>query len=779
MTKKPAISGAWGKRGRGHFLALLALAVPAAAAAQSSTALPGIVVVAPTPFPQTGVDREKSPIEITVLTGDDLIRGGAPDALRALNEQAASVNLDSASGNPYQPSLFYHGFVASPLQGSGQGLAVYLGGVRFNQPFGDTVNWDLIPGVAIDRMTLEDSNPVFGLNALGGALNVQLKSGFTWQGGEADLSGGSFGQVQGDIQYGARRGDTGIYLAASALHQDGWRDLQSSDIHSLYGDAGWRAGRAEVHLSLRLAASDLNGPGTSPIQLLAADPKAQFTAPNAASNGYAAASLAGRYALSDATTLQAVAHGDYFRQNVVNGNVANDVPCRDGSSLLCSGSGPSTTLGGATIPAFLGDSPFAYSELDDQTTQTIGYGVAAQVVNTDKVLGLSNHLVAGLSFDGSNTGFDGVSYIGGLTPISRVFIGPGVVIDEPGENSPVRLAVQDAYYGALASDTLDLNARLSVTLSGRFNAAEIGLRDRNGGDLSGDHRYDRFNPAIGATYRATSWLTAYAGYAEANRAPTPAELSCASPADSCSLANFFVGDPDLKQVVAHTFEAGLRGAFAPAPGATLSYSLGLYRSDLDDDIAFVNAVTVGRAFFANIGDTRRQGVDLGLQIETGRWSAWVDYSHTDATYRSGFVESGGENPAADESGDLAIRPGDRLPGIPTNQIKLGIGFKATGKLTLGATAVGQDGAFLFGDEANLTPKLPGYVVINLNAGYQLTPRLQLFARIENAGDARYSTYGTFSPTSAVALVQAPGAANPRSYSPAAPIGGFGGARFKF
>ena len=130
------------------------------------------------------------PAETNVLKGDDLTRGGTttPDAVRALNEQVGGVNLDSASGNPYQPTMFYHGFEASALQGTPQGLAVYVNGVRFNQAFGDTVNFDLLPDLAIDQMNLEGSNPVFGLNALGGALNVQLKNGFTYQGGEIEPS---------------------------------------------------------------------------------------------------------------------------------------------------------------------------------------------------------------------------------------------------------------------------------------------------------------------------------------------------------------------------------------------------------------------------------------------------------------------------------------------------------------------------------------------------------------------------------------------------------------
>jgi iron complex outermembrane recepter protein len=745
----------------------------------SPTAVSEVTVIATTPIPGAGVDRDKAPVETTVLGAGDLVRDGEPNELRTLGEQVGGVNLDSAAGNPFQPSLYFHGFEASPLQGTSEGLAVYVDGVRFNQAFGDTVNWELIPSVAIDRLTIEGSNPLFGLNALGGSIDTALKTGFAFQGAEADLSGGSFGQVQGDWQYGRKVGDTALYIAASALHQDGWRDLQSSDIQNVYADWGWRRDRIELHLDVRFANSDLNGPGTSPIELLVADPQAQFTAPNNIKNRYAEISTRGSYRLDDATSVQGVLYYGYFKQLVVNGNAPDDLPCGDGSGLLCNDDDDSTTTGGATIPALFGDDPYSYSELDDQTTETSSFGASAQVVNTSPVFGLKNHVVAGLSYDGAHTGFGAVSYIGGIKPVTREFIGPGVLIDEPGNDIPVQVSVDDDAYGVFASDTLDLKPKLSVTLSGRYNNAVIRLHDRLGGDLSGDHNYTRFNPAVGASWRPTPWLTAYAGYADSNRAPTPSELSCASPEDSCSLANFFVGDPDLKQVVAHTVEAGLRGGVSPYAGARLSYSIGLYQTELDNDIIFVNSTTLNRAYFTNIDKTRRQGVDADVQLKSGPWFAYVAYSHTEAIYQSGFVEAGGSNPAANSNGDLRIRIGDRLPGVPLNQIKVGLQIQASDKFSLGATAVAQSGQYLFGDEANQTDELPGFFNLSLNASYQLTAHLQLFARAENVTNESYYSYGTFSPAASVYLAQAPNATNPRSYSPAAPIGGFGGIRVSF
>jgi len=763
--------------------AALPIAVPGLAHGQSaSDAAPvsteQVTVIATTPLGGTGVDRAKVPAATTVLDNVDLSRGGTTDVLTALNTEVPSLSIDSAAGNPFQPTLFYNGFESSPLQGTPQGIAVYVNGIRFNEAFGDTVNWDLLPQLAIRRVSVEGSNPVFGLNALGGSVAVNLNDGFSYHGAEADLSGGSFGTIQADFQYGMQSGNTALYAAGSELHQDGWRDLQSSDIQNFYSDLGWRNGTSELHLNLTLANSVLNGPGTAPVQLLAVDPAAQFTAPNLVANKTLQLATSGTTQINDTFSLQGTAYYNYFLQRVVNGNAPNDFPCDDGSGLLCQDVGvPSTTIGGVPIPDFLHGGP--YSELDLQTTNTNAYGAAAQATDTGDLFSFPNHLVVGASFDGAQTSFSAGGYIGGLTPLTREFIGPGVLIDEPGNDIPVRAGVTDSYEAVYATDTLDLTPQLSVTVSGRFNAAEVDLRDQNGGDLTGNHAYNRFDPAVGATYRFAPWLAIYAGYAEANRAPTPAELSCAGPNDSCSLANFFVGDPDLKQVVAHTVEAGLRGHTDLPGDAHLTYDAGFFRTDADDDIVFINSVTLGRAYFANVGQTRRQGFNANASVKNDQWSVYLNYSYTEATYQTGFVESGGSNPAQDANGNLTIVPGDRLPGIPANKFAFGADYKATQAWSLGVSGQLQSGQYLFGDEANLTPKLPGYFEMDFHTAYQVTRHVQLFGRIENLTDARYYVYGTFSPANAVYLAQAPNATNPRSYNIAAPIGGFGGVKVTF
>ena len=734
-----------------------------------SISLPTVEVVAATPLLGSGVDRAKVPAENQVLTAPDITRDGNADALRALNEQVPGVTLDAAAGNPFQPSLFYHGFQASPLQGNPQGLAVYVNGARFNQPFGDTVNWDLIPSIAIDRMNLVGSNPVFGLNALGGALAVQMKNGFTYHGAEVDALGGSFAKYQGEAQSGVQVGDVAAYAALAGLHEGGWRDLQSSNLGNFFGDIGWRGDRGELHFNVTAANDRLNGPGTSPVQLLAVDPAAQFTAPNLITNGYTQVNLTSSYQISDNTSLQGNLYVEYLLQKVVNGNVPDVTPCDDGSGFLCASAGVfATDRNGNPIADFLNGGP--YSELDQQSTNTHGYGGALQVTNRTPLFGHPNQFIAGIGFDGGQTLFGASTEIGGLTPDDRVFFGPGVTIDQAdGSIAPVRVSVSNAYYGGFFTDTFDITPALSANLAGRYNLAQINLSDQLGGALSGDHNFKHFNPSAGLTWKFLPDLSAYASYAEANRAPTPAELTCASPASPCSLANFFVGDPNLQQVVAHTAEAGLRGRAHPVAGASLSADLAYFHTALDNDILFVNSPIQGRAFFQNVGSTLRQGIDLDIQLKTDRLLAWVAYSYTDAAFQTGFTESSENNPAADADGNIQIQPGNRLPGIPANLFKLGLDYKLTVAWTVGGTGIYASGQFLFGDEANLTPQTPPYLVLNLHTSYQVTKNLQLFALLENAFDVTYYTFGTFSPTSSIPIAQVPGATNPRSYSPAAPI----------
>src|SRR4051812_8680324 len=167
-------------------LAAAALLVsPAAATAQPAepaTTLPTTEVIGTSPLLGSGVDRDKVPSATRSVSARDLQREGSPDLTRTLQDRIGAVSINETQDNTFQPDVQYRGFTASPLGGTPQGLAVYQNGVRINEVFGDTVNWDVIPDRAINRTNLLGSNPVFGLNALGGAIALEMKNGFTWQG---------------------------------------------------------------------------------------------------------------------------------------------------------------------------------------------------------------------------------------------------------------------------------------------------------------------------------------------------------------------------------------------------------------------------------------------------------------------------------------------------------------------------------------------------------------------------------------------------------------------
>ena len=755
--------------------ALLWLASASGAGAAPGDAGVESIVITAGALPGTALDPAKMPFNIQTVTSADLNRFGAASALDTLDHGVAGVSVSNAQGNPVQPNLFYRGFEASPLTGDAQGLAVYANGVRLNQPFGDTLNWDLIPDVAIERLTLEGSNPVFGLNALGGSIAIQTKNGFTYAGGEGEALFGAFGRRQGSLQYGVQNGNEALYVAATGLSENGWRQHSPSELAQLFADLGWRGRDGEIHLALSGANSDLTGNGAAPVELLAIARSAVFTFPDKTKNTHGLANLYGTLRLFDALSFQGNVYLSGFHQKSLNADASDAAPCDTVPGLLCLDDGSLVTgENGNPIPDFLSGGP--YAQLNATATDTTGYGLSFQL-SYDAPLGRrANHLLAGFAVDAGRTGFAARSELGGLSA-ERGFAGPGRTIDQAdGSIAPVKIVSRNTYYGFYLMDVIDLSEALTLSASARLNIADVVLRDELGTSLNGSHSYAHLNPALGLSYRFAPPLSAYLGYSQANRAPTPAELSCAGPSTPCSLTNFFVGDPELKQVVVHTFEAGLRGDIPHLAGGSLRWHAGLYRAGARDDILFVASPIVGRAFFQNIGDTRRQGIESSLDFQRDALALSLDYSYTDATFRSALTLNSPLNPLADANGQIHVVPGDRLTSIPAHVFKATVSYEILPGWTVAMALHASSGRYLHGDESNLNAKIRPYAVLDLSSSYRLTDRIELFATLDNLFDENYATFGTFSPTGAVPIAEAPGASDPRSLSPAPPFAAFGGIR---
>ena len=784
--------------------ALAAAPMTAVRAAEEGPTVSPVTVVAPTPLGGPGVEKDKLPGATETLSAADLQRAGSLAITDALEQRTPGLSLSDSQGNGFARGLNYRGFQASALQGAPQGLAVYMGGVRLNEAFGDTVNWDLIPEAAVSRIDLVTGNPAFGLNALGGALSLTMKTGRDAQGGTASVQGGSFGRTFGAAEYGAVKGPWSGYLAIDGGREDGWRRRSPSSLARAYADLGWQGGRAELHLVLAGGGTDLGVVGPTPVDLLAQDRRSVFTFPQTTRDRNGLVALNGSFKASDAWTLQASLYGRAFRQGHVDGNNGNFTGCSDSPAsplfgTLCveDDDFPAAVRPPAAAFQVLGANGrpvgcpplvagqtklcngIAYGSLDRTRTRSTTVGFSLQAVRSAPLAGRTNLFAAGLSLDRSRVRFGADSTLGLIEPDLSVqttgsIPGLGQIVSTAGAiaYNPVDIRASNDAYGLYATDTLDLTDRLFLTLSGRFNAVRIAVSDRTGTspDLNGKHSFDRFNPAAGLAYKLSDAVTAYGGYAETNRAPTPLELSCSDPLRPCLLENALVADPPLKQVVSRTWQAGLRGA-SGAGGGRLEWRLGVFRSDNDDDIVALASAIQGRGSYANVPRTRRQGVEAEVSYLAPGWMAYASASDTEATYRfSGSLPSP-NSPFADDSGDVQVRPGDRIGGIPPGRFKAGADLFLTPTVTLGADVLGVSAQRRVGDESNQDTQLAGYWVVGAHASWKLGRGLELFGRVDNLFDRRYATFGTYFETSSLANVTPsplPANPDPRTDTPAPP-----------
>ncbi len=745
----------------------------------------GITVIGVAPLPGTGVDVDKSPSAVQTLSAAEL-NGASRGLAGALEDRLASVSLGDNLADTFQPDLLLRGFEASPVLGTPQAVAVYQNGARINEAFGETVNWDLIPDIAIRRADVQGANPVFGLNALGGAVTVQMKNGFSDDGGEAVVSGGAFRRREASLQWGGHTSSLGAYVALRGLDEDGWRAFSANRLRQAYGGLTARLGALAVDLSATVADNRLHGQSAAPVQELAVNRALVFTNPQQVDNRLTFLTLESIWTVSPVLSLQGVAYYRRLRQETLNGNTIGYAACSSQPGLLCQPDGLTVVTGadGAALPDISLGGTIPIGAIDRQSVRSESGGISLQAALTLPVWGRPNHLTLGASLDDSITAFASTAAIGPVDAALTVGATGLVVVTPEGSDfnaTPVGLHAGSTYLGLYATDTFDLTSRLSVTASGRYNRARIDLVDRHGTDLNGRNRYERFNPALGAAWRITDGLTAYAGYAEGSRAPNASEIECSNPLIPCLLPSTLASDPPtLRQVVSLTWEAGLRGRFKAAGGA-VRWSAGVFRADVRDDIYSV-ATTLSAGYFQNIGGTRREGVEAFLGYEGRRLSAFAAYGYVDATFRSAFVLPSPLNPGRDAAGDISVHAGDRLPGIPRHRLRLGADYMLRPGWTLGARLTVAGDQTYRGDEIGAIAPLAGYAVVSLRSDLKLTSGLALFAAIDNALDSRYATFGILGDPTGVGapgVPTQPGAADPRFQSPAAPIAARGGLRLTF
>jgi outer membrane receptor protein involved in Fe transport len=793
-------------------------------------------VVGATPVGGSGLTSTEIPLPVQGANAREIEGSGALNLSDFLNRRLNGVYVNEIQGNPYQPDLNYRGYTASPLLGTPQGVSVYMDGVRLNQSFGDVVSWDLIPKFAIAEMALiPGSNPLFGLNTLGGALSLETKDGRAGNETVVSLTGGSFGRKIAELEHGGSNAKGWSWYGGTSLFfEDGWREHSPSDVRQFFGRLGWQHADTSLGLTAFYANNALIGNGLQEQRLAWADYNSVYTIPDKTANLSPSFNFVARQRVGK-VQLSGNVYQRYIRTNTLNGDLNDDSldqsvyqpSAAERNALTAAGytGFPTSGESAANTPfpkwrcianSLLRDEPGEKCNgiLNRSHTGQHNIGFNAQGTWFESAGGWRNQFTLGTGFDHSTVGFQQLSELGYLNPDRSVTgtgaFGDGVSggnVDGEPFDTRVDLDSRTNTGGFYLTDTAS-GKNWTFTFSGRYNHTAIDNRDRvhptGVESLTATHTFDRFNPAVGFTYSPARLLNTYFSYSESSRAPTSIETGCANPEVPCKLPNALAGDPPLNQVVAKTFEAGVRGSSE----SKVSWTAGWFRAQNTNDILFVAATATGFGYFKNFGKTQRQGLEMDVRGRIERFSLGGGYTFLDATYQSAETVAGGGNSANSEAlqgakgleGDITIRAGNRIPLTPRHMFKAYADVAVTKRFNVDLSLLAVSSALARGNENNLHQadgvyylgpgRSGGYSVVNLGAKYQLQKHAQLFVQVNNLLNHRYYTGAQIGVTGITAqgtYLARPFPAVAGEYpqisstflAPGAPIGAWAGIRVSF
>jgi outer membrane receptor protein involved in Fe transport len=741
-----------------------------------------VSVVTPTPIGSEGISIELAPVPVQALSSDDLRNSNAIDISDAMNKRLNGVYVNENANNPFEPDINYRGYTASPLLGTPQGLSVYLDGVRQNQPFGDVVSWDLIPKAAIQDMELiPGSNPLFGLNTLGGAIAIRTKDGSSNRGLTVQSIGGNFGRRSVEGEYGGSNGRSLDWFAAgNYFREGGWRRASPSEVRQSFAKLRWNRERTSISLAGAYAINWLTGNGLQDFRFLGKDYSSVYSIPDTTWDHSPTLTLNANHQISDHWSTSGNLYFRHVRTDTTNGDINDDsfdqslynLSSADVAALQAAGYSGFPISGNFTTEPFPYWKCIARTLRKDDPSESCT-GIFTQTRTQQNNYGLSglvswrtthNLFSAGAGWDHSGLSYQQASQFGYLNPdaISITPVDAFADGSTDADGDPVDTRVQ--LHGTINTPSFYLTetyqrGRWSLTASGRYNRTTVDNLDRlpadtpARGSLTGTHVFQRFNPAVGGTWRASSRLSLYADYSEASRAPTSIELGCGNPDFPCNLPNALVDDPPLEQVVSRTVEVGVR---SPAQDR-LSWSAGYFFGQNSNDLLFAASEQTGFGYFLNFGKTRRQGIELDLRGQLSHLTIGTGYTFLDATYQSPQTVNGGSNSSNESSqrgvpginGDISISPGDRIPQTPRHILKVFADYKPTLKLLVDLNVIASSGSFARGNEDNQhhpdevyylgAGSTSPYGVANLGAHYTFSSHLEALLQINNLFDAHYST----------------------------------------
>lgn len=721
MNKTPS-------RPDGQWLVVLST-LPAAVAAQAVDidkvhSLPQVEVVHQAPLPGLDVSVEQYPGNAQMRSDAQIERAGAANLADFLKRSMPGVVSADVQGSPYQIDLSYRGHRLSPLLGSPQGLSVYLDGVRINQPLGDVMDWDLVPEMALaDVALIPGTNPLYGLNTLGGALVLGTKSGLTHPGTEVDMSVGSHARKRVEFGHGARWGEGWHgYVAGTWFDENGWRERSPGHLGNLFLKLGRNLGDTSWALSYTYGRSNLTGNGLLNQSLYDMQRNAGYTFHDQTRNRGGLLNFQLTHSITQNDQLSLVAWHRSSRRNGSNGDVSQTwadwiEDCEKPGKTHCTNP---AAPGYISHNAVLNQSLARYSEVGTtlQWTRQAGAHQLALGVELARSTADYDQYQQEAMFDGNRI----------AQPVSGADL-----------EHEVSLRGRSTRLGLFVADTIDLGDSTRLSLSARWNRSHV----RN--DLGHPTPYEResfsygkLNPAIGITHAFTPTTMGFASLSQGTRMPTALELGCADPARPCALPTGLQADPYLKQVVTRTLELGAR--LRPAEGVQVTGAL--FRSVNNDDIAFMRSGIAQAGFFNNIGKTRRQGLELSGRVQRGRWDVHASYTYLDATYQSSGVLFG---PLSTAKNPNAFQPGTRMAALPRHVFKLSADWRVAHGVVVGGDWLAVGSMVAAGNESGTRPKLgnvPGYGLFNARVSWQVSAGWKAYLRINNLLDKRYITYAT-------------------------------------
>ncbi len=717
--------------------------------AEGVSVIEEVEVVAAAPRQGLAADTDSLPMHVQSLKLelDDVQHTPALGDL--LSRRFAGVTMNMAQNNPLQPDLQFRGYTTSPLLGLPQGIAVYQNGVRVNAPFGETVNWELLPLEAIDRVDLiAGANPLFGFNSLGGVLNLRMKNGFSFDESWLSMSAGEYGRRQNSFEWGGNNGRSGLYFYASSFEEDGWRGNSFSRVNNIYSSYAYHGDSQELEFSVQLGEGSLRGNGPAPKQLLDAEgDDAVFTNPDITDNRLVQLSLEHRWFLGSTTTLTTGLFARRLGTQSFNGDGTEYEECDVGADEWLVEDFDDVDMDGECNAVFDSDIEYVLDQngqLADGDLNAINnrsntvqrdWGGDMQLEWQQPVFGVEAHHHVGIRASRAITEFHSQVELAALAD-DRSTISSGSYVPEEATEMVTSSTTGGLFFGT----QLFLNEQLTASLSGNYLQANIKLGDRSGQnpELEGDHDFQHISLSAGLNYRFTDELSGYMAYSQSMRLPTPIELACADPDFECRLPNAFLADPPLEKVVVDNWEVGLRGR-----ADNWQWQGALFYSLNRDDIIFqsTGGTQGNRGYFDNIDSTERWGVNLSAHGQWEQLSGFVNYSYLKAVYGDDWQVASPNHPAADIDGALRVKEGDRLPGLPRHSIQAELGYALTDQFKVALEGQLTSSIHVRGDESNQMREIPSYAVFAFTGSFAVTERLMLTARVDNLFDREYASFG--------------------------------------